>query len=244
VEDQTRSLSEVAGLMGVSERTIRRWIKSGRLKAYKPGRDYRIPESGLRAFIEESEISPKAPAPSLELSFENHLERERRAAEVKNMDEMALLKLRRFNMRSLGLPKVYKGGILPEESAEERRNRTYGPPGEGLSRILDRWDEKAKTGNFGLGEVKEFRATVRDLAPTISEMERWEIAETPPEALGENNRNLILNQVIRKLSDTLGRLETAVEAKLEDPERLALVQKEHEETQKALIEGVEAANSA
>jgi excisionase family DNA binding protein len=60
VEDQTRSLSEVAGLMGVSERTVRRWIKAGRLKAYKPGRDYRIPEAGLRTFIEESEISPKA----------------------------------------------------------------------------------------------------------------------------------------------------------------------------------------
>jgi excisionase family DNA binding protein len=63
VEDQTRSLSEVAGLMGVSERTVRRWIKAGRLKAYKPGRDYRIPEAGLRVFIEESEISPKAQAP-------------------------------------------------------------------------------------------------------------------------------------------------------------------------------------
>jgi excisionase family DNA binding protein len=69
VEDQTRSLSEVAGLMGVSERTVRRWIKAGRLKAYKPGRDYRIPEAGLRAFIEESEISPKAQAP-LQLELE------------------------------------------------------------------------------------------------------------------------------------------------------------------------------
>ncbi|MCA1716261.1 MAG: excisionase family DNA-binding protein [Actinobacteria bacterium] len=76
MEDQTRSLSEVAGLMGVSERTVRRWIKAGRLKAYKPGRDYRIPETGLRAFIEESEISPKAQAP---LSFNDVLEEERRA---------------------------------------------------------------------------------------------------------------------------------------------------------------------
>lgn len=47
-------------MMGVSERTIRRWIKAGKLRAYKPGRDYRIPESGLRQFVEESEISPKA----------------------------------------------------------------------------------------------------------------------------------------------------------------------------------------
>jgi excisionase family DNA binding protein len=55
--------------MGVSERTVRRWIKGGRLKAYKPGRDYRIPEAGLRAFIEESEISPKDQAP-LQLELE------------------------------------------------------------------------------------------------------------------------------------------------------------------------------
>jgi excisionase family DNA binding protein len=55
--------------MGVSERTVRRWIKAGRLKAYKPGRDYRIPEAGLRVFIEESEISPKDPAP-LQLELE------------------------------------------------------------------------------------------------------------------------------------------------------------------------------
>ncbi len=83
MEDQTRSLSEVAGLMGVSERTVRRWIKAGRLKAYKPGRDYRIPETGLRAFIEESEISPKEPAPpSLEPTFNDVLAEDRRFAEL------------------------------------------------------------------------------------------------------------------------------------------------------------------
>jgi excisionase family DNA binding protein len=81
VEDQTRSLSEVAGLMGVSERTVRRWIKSGRLKAYKPGRDYRIPETALRRFIEESEISPKVQAPlSPQPSFNDVLGEEQRYA--------------------------------------------------------------------------------------------------------------------------------------------------------------------
>lgn len=63
MEDRHLSLSEVAGSMGVSERTVRRWIKAGRLKAYKPGRDYRIPESALQKFMEESEIFPKALAP-------------------------------------------------------------------------------------------------------------------------------------------------------------------------------------
>jgi excisionase family DNA binding protein len=83
VEEPTRSLSEVAGAMGVSERTVRRWIKSGRLKAYKPGRDYRIPEAALRQFIEESEVRPKAGvSPSLELSFNDVLDEERRQQSV------------------------------------------------------------------------------------------------------------------------------------------------------------------
>ena len=83
MEEPTRSLSEVAGAMGVSERTVRRWIKSGRLKAYKPGRDYRIPEAALRQFIEESEVRPKAEvSPSLELSFNDVLDDERRQQSV------------------------------------------------------------------------------------------------------------------------------------------------------------------
>jgi excisionase family DNA binding protein len=79
MEERHLSLTEVAGLMGVSERTVRRWIKSGKLRAYKPGRDYRIPESGLREFVEESEVSPKGIAPpSLQRSFNGLLEEERR----------------------------------------------------------------------------------------------------------------------------------------------------------------------
>ncbi len=64
MEERHLSLSEVAELMEVAERTVRRWIKSGRLKAYKPGRDYRIPESAVKDFIERSVAYPKAGAPS------------------------------------------------------------------------------------------------------------------------------------------------------------------------------------
>jgi|SRR5215217_5561363 len=68
MEDRNLSLSAVAGTLGVSERTVRRWIQSGKLKAYKPGRDYRIPESALRQLVEESEIaSPKDLSPRLPL---------------------------------------------------------------------------------------------------------------------------------------------------------------------------------
>lgn len=64
--------------MGISERTARRWIKSGKLRAYKPGRDYWIPESALRELVEESEVHPKAERrSSLEPSFNDVLEDER-----------------------------------------------------------------------------------------------------------------------------------------------------------------------
>src|SRR5215218_1214300 len=74
MEDRHFSLSEVAIGLRVSERTVRRWIKDGKLKAYKPGRDYRIPESAVRALVEESEAAPKAEAPP---SLFNNLEERR-----------------------------------------------------------------------------------------------------------------------------------------------------------------------
>lgn len=47
------TIKQVAEALQLSERTIRRWIKSGRLRAVEfPGRfgiEYRIPASGLKA---------------------------------------------------------------------------------------------------------------------------------------------------------------------------------------------------
>ncbi len=83
MEERHLSLATVAGRLGVSERTVRRWIKAGKLKAYRPGRDYRIPESAFRAFVEESEIAPKAPGGSpLEPSLNDALAEERRRTYV------------------------------------------------------------------------------------------------------------------------------------------------------------------
>ena len=66
------SLAEAAERMGISERTARRWIKSGKLRASKPGRDYWIPERALTELVEESEVSPKTV--SEPLSFSRWLE--------------------------------------------------------------------------------------------------------------------------------------------------------------------------
>jgi excisionase family DNA binding protein len=78
MEERHVPLSTVAGRLGVSERTVRRWIQAGKLKATRPGRDYRIPESAVQALIEEGEVSPKAlRRSSLEPTLLNGLEEER-----------------------------------------------------------------------------------------------------------------------------------------------------------------------
>jgi len=75
MEERHVPLSTVAGRLGVSERTVRRWIKAGKLKATRPGRDYRIPESALRELVEEGEVSPKASASPSQRSLFNGEER-------------------------------------------------------------------------------------------------------------------------------------------------------------------------
>lgn len=67
MEERHLSLGEVAGVLSKNERTIRRWIKSGKLRAYKPGRDYLIPESAVGELLEGSEVFPKGLAPPLPL---------------------------------------------------------------------------------------------------------------------------------------------------------------------------------
>jgi excisionase family DNA binding protein len=65
--------------LGISVYTVRRWIKTGQLRAFKPGKEYRIQASDLEEFLRAREVRPKAPrrSPS-EPSLLNGLEEERR----------------------------------------------------------------------------------------------------------------------------------------------------------------------
>ncbi|MBA3702890.1 MAG: helix-turn-helix domain-containing protein [Rubrobacteraceae bacterium] len=87
MEEHYLSLSEAAGALGISERTAHRWIKSGKLRSYKPGRDHKIPESAIIEAIEAGEVRPKAQAPPSpeQPSFNGLLEEERREAETAEM---------------------------------------------------------------------------------------------------------------------------------------------------------------
>ena len=62
-EERFLSTEEVAERLQVDEQTIRRWIKSGKLEAFKPGREWRISPAAFEA-LQASYSSPKAQAPS------------------------------------------------------------------------------------------------------------------------------------------------------------------------------------
>lgn len=47
---QFRTISQVAEYLGVHPKTVRAWIDSGKLKAIRVGRLYRVPEEALEDF--------------------------------------------------------------------------------------------------------------------------------------------------------------------------------------------------
>lgn len=49
--EERLSLRDAADALGISEVTARRWIKSGKLKAYQPGRKYLIPASAVEELL-------------------------------------------------------------------------------------------------------------------------------------------------------------------------------------------------
>lgn len=62
--EERLSLREAADALGISEVTARRWVKSGKLKAFQPGRKYLIPARAVEELLEGAE------APKLLLPFD------------------------------------------------------------------------------------------------------------------------------------------------------------------------------
>ncbi len=53
--EEHMTLQDAADTLGISEKTARRWVKSGKLKADKPGLKYLIPASAVRELLGEVE---------------------------------------------------------------------------------------------------------------------------------------------------------------------------------------------
>ena len=47
------TLHEVEEILNVTQRTLYRWIDSGKIKAFKAGRTWRISEEALQEFIDK-----------------------------------------------------------------------------------------------------------------------------------------------------------------------------------------------
>jgi excisionase family DNA binding protein len=60
-EGRFEGVEEVAERLLVDPQTVRRWIKSGKLKAYKPGREFRIKSTDLEAFLKTREVGSIVP---------------------------------------------------------------------------------------------------------------------------------------------------------------------------------------
>lgn len=77
-------LPVVARRLGVSEKTARRYVKSGALPSMFVGGAYRVSEEDLKGFLEGAKVTPsggppKAPASLQQPSFNGLLEEERRS---------------------------------------------------------------------------------------------------------------------------------------------------------------------
>jgi excisionase family DNA binding protein len=89
-EERFLSLEDVAARLQVSDQTVRRWIKSGKLTAYKPGLEYRIREADLQEFLRAREVRPKAPRRSpFEPSFDDLPQAERSLRYLRVLDLFA-----------------------------------------------------------------------------------------------------------------------------------------------------------
>ena len=51
------TISEVAELLKVSDRTVRNWIEKGTIKAYRFGLVYRIKKEDFDEFVKQSEVN-------------------------------------------------------------------------------------------------------------------------------------------------------------------------------------------
>jgi excisionase family DNA binding protein len=55
---QWLSVEDIAKELNVPPDTVRFWIRSKRLMAYKPGKEYRVKREDLDKFLEESRTMP------------------------------------------------------------------------------------------------------------------------------------------------------------------------------------------
>lgn len=128
--DDALKLSEVAHRLGISERTARRYVRSGELPSVYYGAAYRVSEEDLEKFIESRRSrSPKAEAPSEPGQHEGLVSAHRAAAHLghtvansfTNFQRRDLEHLKTFHALEAALAKMLPQDIYghsPEDLAD------------------------------------------------------------------------------------------------------------------------------
>lgn len=68
-EEKLLSTSEAAFIAGVTETTIRRWIKGRKVKGYKVGRTYRVESDELQRYLKGQPANDNSPEELAEKHF-------------------------------------------------------------------------------------------------------------------------------------------------------------------------------
>jgi excisionase family DNA binding protein len=215
---QTRFLAiqEVAEELGVDVQTVRRWIKTGRLRAFKPGREYRIRQADMDEFLEAHVARPKAARRSsdVEPSFNDVLADERRSlADAYLTARREASKLLRLHRRRIdGLAQRWEeqaNKLTPEEVRRDLRElEGYTASGifevripEGLGSLVD---------TAAIDEAE--RSEVERIGKAIKRLE-----EVAAGVIGRAEVDEVLREVERKAPE----LEAEMEADIRSSEAKA-----------------------
>jgi excisionase family DNA binding protein len=172
------SLQEVGDELGVSDQTVRRWVKAGVLAAYKPGKEYRIKGSDLEEFLKTREVSPKVQSPLPEFGDERQPSRfaeaivaaaERWGEDVSNTD---MADAKRFGLidAALGL-----SGVISERAEKEDWEALPNQERLEIVTTMEKLVEVANLGNRHLeesAEAKDKEVQARQRRAQIKEMTR------------------------------------------------------------------------
>ena len=108
-DEERLSLREAADALAISEVTARRWVKSGKLKAYQPGRKYLIPRGAVDELL-ESDSGKAGRRSSPEPSLFSELEDERRRTFVQSCRRYAESRAESYEISGATL--TQEGGVF------------------------------------------------------------------------------------------------------------------------------------
>jgi excisionase family DNA binding protein len=171
------SLQEVGDELGVSDQTVRRWVKAGELAAYKPGKEYRIKGSDLEEFLKTREVSPKVQSSLLEFGDGRRLSRfaEAIVAAAERWGEAAsstdIADAKRFGLidAALDLSDLISGTVRGEEDWDAIPNE------ERLAIVttMEKLVEAAKLGLRHANESKEARDQEEQVNQRREQIRQW-----------------------------------------------------------------------